>query len=265
MLLLSILLDINAKNMKNQQLSEVLHDLGLSENEAQVYVTSLSLGPTTILKIAKSSQIRRTTVYSVIETLKNKGLMHIKPAGLKQLYVAEHPDRLENIIESKKRALQKLLPEFQALYNLKGGESTVKYYEGLSAVKNIYETILDPLKPGDDYLVIGDIEKFFSNADKKFFEDFLEKRIKSRVKARLLVIESDRAHNMKQFARNMNHEVKILPLGSKLSVDTMIVPGKVTIFNMEEPISAISLENNAMVEMHKELFEIIWRSIPEET
>lgn len=249
--------------MKNDQLIEILNDIGLSENEAEVYLTSLSLGPTTILKIAKSSGIRRTTVYSVVETLKNKGLMHIKPVGLKQLYAAERPDRLENILESKKRSLQKLLPEFTALYNLKGGESTVKYYEGLSAIKNIYETILDPMKPNDDYLVISDVEKFFTKTDQKYFEEFLEKRIKSRVKARLIVTDSDRARHMKQYAKNMNQEVRILPSGSKLSVDTMIVPHKVTIFNMDEPISAISLENNAMIEMHKELFEIIWRSLPE--
>lgn len=249
--------------MKNEQLISILNEIGLSENEAEVYLTSLSLGPTTILKIAKSSGIRRTTVYSVVETLKDKGLMHIKPAGLKQLYVAEHPDRLDNIVENKKRSLKKFLPEFTALYNLKGGESTVKYYEGLSAVKNIYETILDPMRPGDDYLVISDLEKFFVKTDKKYFEDFLEKRIKSGVKARLIATDSERTRYMKQYARNMNHEIRILPEGSKLSVDTMIVPQKVTIFNLDEPISAISLENNAMIEMHKELFEIIWRSLPE--
>ena len=249
--------------MKNEQLIGILNEVGLSQNEAEVYLASLSLGPTTILKIAKASQIRRTTVYSVIETLKNKGLIHIKPVGLKQLYVAEHPERLDNIIENKKRSLEKLLPEFTALYNLKGGESTVKYYEGLGAVKNIYETILEPMKPGDDYLVISDLEKFFDKTDQKYFENFLEKRIKSRVKARLIATDSKRARHMKEFARNMNQEVRILPEGSILSVDTMIVPQKVTIFNLDEPISAVSLENKAMIEMHKELFEIIWRSLPE--
>ena len=248
--------------MKNEQLIDILNDIGLSENEAQVYLNSLSLGPTTILRIAKHSGIRRTTVYSVVETLKNKGLMHIKPVGLKQLYVAEHPDRLDNIVENKKRNLKKLLPEFTALYNLKGGESTVKYYEGLASVKNIYETILDPMKPGDDYLVIGDSEKLFLETDKEYFENFLEKRIKSRVKARLLVTDTKRARYMKQYSRNMNHEVKILPEGSKLSVDVMIVPQRVTIFNLDQPISAVSLENKAMIELHKELFEIIWRSLP---
>ncbi len=249
--------------MKNQQLSNILHSLGLTKNEASVYLASLLLGPTTILKLAKASEIRRTTVYSVVETLKVKGLIHVKPAGLKQLYEAEHPDHLGNMIEGKKRALENLLPQFTALYNLKGGESTVKYYEGLGAIKNIYETILNPLKPNDDYLVVSDLEKFFSNTDKKYFEGFLQKRIKSRVNARLIVTDSERARYMKQYAPNMHHEVRILPQGSKLSIDMMIVPQKVTIFNLTEPISAISLENNAMIEMHKELFEIIWRSLPE--
>ena len=258
--MLSFLFDII---MKNEQLIEILEEIGLSENEAQVYLTSLSLGPTTILRIAKSSGVRRTTVYSIIETLKSKGLVYIKPIGLKQLYVAEHPDRLENIIDNKKRSLSKLLPEFTALYNLKGGESTVKYYEGLGAVKNIYETILDPMKPGDDYLVISDLEKFFVKTDKDYFEGFLEKRIKSKVKARLIATDSERSRHMKQFSKNMNHEVRILPPGTQLSVDTMIVPHKVTIFNLDEPISAVSLENSAMIQMHKELFEIIWRSLPE--
>lgn len=248
--------------MKNQQLIDILHDIGLTENEAEIYLTSLSLGPTTILKISKASQIRRTTVYSIIESLKKKGLMHIEPAGFKQLYVAESPERLDAIVENKKRSLEKLLPQFNALYNLKGGESTINYYEGLAAVKNIYETILKPLKPGDDYLVISDLQKFF-DMDRKYFEGFLEKRGKSSIKARLIGTDSEQARYMKQFARNMNHEIKILPPESKLSVDVMIVPNKVTIFNLEEPISAISIENKSVVELHKETFEIMWRSLVE--
>lgn len=247
--------------MKNPRLLDVLKNLGLTENEASVYLTSLSLGPTTILKISKSSQIRRTTVYSIIESLKNKGLMHIKPTGLKQLYVAEAPDLLDNIIKNKKSALEKLLPQFNALYNLKGSESTINYYEGLPAVKNIYETFLKPLKRGDDYLVISDMQKFF-DLDRKYFENYLEKRTKSPVRARLISTDSEQARYMKKYARNMNHEIKILPAKSKLSVDVMIVPNKLTIFNLEEPISAISIENKSIIELHRDMFEIIWRGLP---
>lgn len=123
--------------MKKSQIQDFLTELGLTENEAAVYLIGLSLGPTTILNIAKASGIRRTTVYSVVEVLKTKGLMHIEPRGFKQVFVAESPEKLELILEAKRSSLRRMLPELSALYNLKGGESTIKYYEGMEAIKYI--------------------------------------------------------------------------------------------------------------------------------
>ena len=52
--------------MPNFDLAKILIDLGLTENEAKVYVAALSLGPATILKIAQAAAIKRTTVYFVV-------------------------------------------------------------------------------------------------------------------------------------------------------------------------------------------------------
>ena len=240
----------------------VLEDLGLTKNEAEIYLASLSLGATTILQLAKASQIRRTTVYSVIESLKKKGLIYIEPKGFKQLYVAEHPDKLETVLDNKKIALSKLLPQFTALHNLKGKESTIKYYEGLPAIKTIYENVLKPLQPNDFYLVIGDLQKFF-DLDRPYFDNFIKKRIKGAPLARIISTDSKQARYQKEYGKNFNNEVRILPPGTSLSVDTMIVPQRVTIFNLDEPLSAVSLENEAMIQMHRQLFEILWASLPE--
>lgn len=246
--------------MKNQQLLTVLEDLGLSQNEALVYLTSLSLGPSTILGISKAAQIRRTTVYPIIESLKKKGLMHIEPNGFKQLFAAEHPEKLESVLETKKHSLKRLFPEFLSLYNLKGGESTIRYYEGLESVKTIYDTVLDSMKPKDDYMVISDTETFF-NMDPEYFENFLKKRSSANIRARLLVTNSSRAQHMKQYAKNMNHEIKILPENTHLAVDVMITPQQVVIFNLEQPVSAVQIINNTTIKFQQQMFEIVWNSI----
>ncbi len=246
---------------KNEQLEQILKDLGLTENEASVYLASLSLGPTTVVNISKASELRRTTVYSVIEALKRKGLLHIELAGLKQLYVAEHPDKLESILDTRKNALQRVLPQFTALYNLKGKESALRYYEGLGSIKTIYDTILEPMRPNDYYLVIGDMQKFF-DMDRSYFENFFNKRVKKITKARLIVTDTEQARHMQKFAQQFNHEIRILPKGSELAVDVIIIPQKVTIFSFDEPVSAVSLENKSIIEMHKQLFEIMWNSLP---
>ena len=248
--------------MKKEQIEKFLLDLGLTENEAKVYLISISLGPTTILKLAKSSGIRRTTVYSVVEILKKKGLMHVEPRGFNQVFVAEHPEKLEAMLETKRSSLKKMLPELLALYNLKGQESTIQYHEGIESIKNIYNDILENVHPNDFYLVISNLESFF-DTDRAFFDEFLERRIKKVKNARLIATDSKQAQYMKQYARNMNHNVKILPETTKLSVDLFIVPQKVIIFNLRAPISAIIIENKDTIEMQKELFEILWQSIPD--
>jgi hypothetical protein len=120
--------------------------------------------------------------------------------------------------------------------------------------------MLESLKPGDDYLVISNLQKFF-DLDREYFDPYLKKRIKSPVASRLISTDSEQAQYMKTYAQNMNHKIKILPNDTNLSVDVMIVPHKVTIFNLDQPLSAVSIENPAMVKMHKEIFEILWKSL----
>ena len=63
------------------KLVNTLINMGLSENESDVYLTALSLGPCKVSDIARNSGIKRTTVYSVMEALKKIGLIVIEQRG----------------------------------------------------------------------------------------------------------------------------------------------------------------------------------------
>lgn len=247
--------------MKKEQIEGFLLDLGLTENESKVYLVGLSLGPTTILNLSKASGVRRTTVYMIVDSLKQKGLMHVEPRGFKQVYAAESPDKLETVLEVKRASLKKMLPELSALYNLRGGESTIKYYEGMEAIKNVYNEVLERVNPNDYYLIISNLQSFF-DSDREFFDDFFERRIKKIKKARLIATDTEQARYMKKYSRQMNHEVKILSNKTKLSVDLFITPQMLIVFNLSNPISAVVIENRDTIESQKEIFEILWDSIP---
>ena len=70
--------------MADTKLLATLKDMGLSDNEASVYLSSLSLGPSTIQRIANNAKVKRTTVYTTIDTLKQKGLMNIEVKNKKK-------------------------------------------------------------------------------------------------------------------------------------------------------------------------------------
>jgi len=244
--------------MKNDKLINSIKDLGLEENEAKIYLASLSLGPTTVLKLSKISEVKRTTVYELILSLEKKGLIKKEIHGLKTLYSAEHPERLENSLESKRLLLNKILPELEGLYNLKGTESSIKFYSGLSAIKNIYDDLLKDLKIHEFYYAISNIKEWQGLDEDFFLKNHVEKRSKMEVKTKLLFVDSEIAQKRKQTERNFNEEIKILPENSKFHVDLVITPYKLVMFQLYEPLVAIVIENKSMIELQKELFELLW-------
>ena len=248
--------------MKNEKFLSVLKDLGLSENEAKVYLATLSLGQSTILKIARASEIKRTTVYSVIKSLLTQGLMRIEVRGFKKKFVAESPEKLESIVDARREKLKHTLPEFLALYNVKGGESFIKYYEGLEAVKSLYENLLRDIRPHENYMVVTDQKRWLA-LDPEYFLRFTERRAKLPIDIRLLMQDSGTARDHKEKEKNFNEHIKLLPKGTSLTTNLVVTPRRVIIHQLVPPILAIVIENQSVIQMQQELFEIIWRSMPD--
>jgi len=248
-----------AQNTSNK-LIHTLEHLGLSENEAAVYYAALSLGSSTILKIARTANMKRTTVYSVVEALKNKGLLSVEIKGFKQKYVAQDPSQLEGIIESRRSALKNVMPEFSALYNLKGGESFIKHYEGLEAVKTIYEELLKKANPKDFYDVIADTEMWY-NTDKIFYQKFLERRAKKSIHIKILTMKSKKSIEHKKYSKNYNITSKFLPEETKLTTNLVIIPSMLVIHQLIPPIMAVVIENKSIIHTNKIMFDLIWNSL----
>ena len=65
---------MNQTKELKQNLYTSLKEIGLTESEANLYITSLSLGPTTIASLAEHLHIPRPNVYKVITGLEEHGL-----------------------------------------------------------------------------------------------------------------------------------------------------------------------------------------------
>ena len=243
---------------KNDKILNSLKELGLKEKEASVYLASLALGATTILKLSKQSEVSRTTIYEVIDALEKKGLMKKEIKGLKTLYAPEHPERLENTLEVKRNLLQKVLPELEGKYHLKSTESAIKYYEGLNAIKNVYNDLLKDLKIHDFYYAISNIKEWQELDEDFFLKNHVEKRAEKGIETKLLFTDSDLAQKRKQTERNYNEEIKLLPKDSNIHVDIVITPYKLVMFQLHEPLVALVIENKTMINTQKALFEILW-------
>jgi sugar-specific transcriptional regulator TrmB len=124
-------------------LTKKLKNLGvLNQKETAAYLAVLELGETTIQRIANKSKIKRTTLYDVIASLKEKGLVAITKKKKRSFYYAEDPYKIGEDLENKKKDYQKILPELLSLANLLDKKPKIKFFEGINGIKEVYKDTL---------------------------------------------------------------------------------------------------------------------------
>ena len=248
--------------MLRTELIETITDTGLSENQARVYLAALSLGPSSVQKIARAADLKRTTVYPVFEALERRGLMSVHIKGFKKLYAAENPSKLKAVFEAKRQRLDNTLDELSSLFSMQTGETAIKHYQGLELIKSVYDDLLTQVRDGDYYLVVStgthwyDAEPHFS----QFFDGFLERRKVYRLKVRHLLGDTPFAHKYKKAREAVGEGVRLFPKSIRFNVNMVIIPNSVLIHELGTPAWAMVIENRNVVNIIRQLFEISWQS-----
>ena len=89
-------------------LKNELSDFGLDPKESQIYLALLELGEASVLSISRKSGLKRTSVYHLLEALKERGLVGIVNKNKKQHYFAQNPQKLESELEERQLKLKNL-------------------------------------------------------------------------------------------------------------------------------------------------------------
>lgn len=127
-----------------------LEHLGLTANEAKIYVASLELGSATAQQIAAKAAVVRPTAYVAIGGLIKRGLISSFTKGKKQYFTAEKPDQLMRLVQEEKKKvldqeekLKSILPGLSSLISLAGEKPEVKYYEGMEGLEAMRKVLFD--------------------------------------------------------------------------------------------------------------------------
>lgn len=164
-----------------------LVELGLSEKEALIYLALLQADNQSIQDLAKQTNINRTTVYPVLESLEKKGLVSEVQVGKKTHYEAAAPERLETFVERQKvlldeksKRLKDIIPELKGVQRKEGERPVIKFFEGRDGVVSAYEEFYSGLDGADTdgYLIynVDLINKTYSTEEQERFYQIREKK-----------------------------------------------------------------------------------------
>lgn len=159
----------------DEEIYQILEEIGIEEKPTQVYMAALQLGGDTAANIAKKSGIERVNTYYILDQLVHKGLVYTAKQHSSTIFVAHSPKKLEVIAENRLSKIKKLLPELLSIENTSGIKPKVRYYEGIEGIKQLFEETLD-LPKGSETLAYSS-----HSLDNKYIAEYLKEYIPRRV------------------------------------------------------------------------------------
>ncbi|MBI2581075.1 hypothetical protein HYV85_04715 [Candidatus Woesearchaeota archaeon] len=236
--------------------------VGLTAQEAKVYLTLLYLGPSNAGKITSKAGIHRRNVYDCIERLIEKGLVSYYRQGKKRLFEAAHPNRLLQVLTEKEERIKDsysdikaMLPELISNYRFSSFKHEASVFRGREGLKTIFENILET---GRENLILG-AESKAPKILKHYLTKFHERRVAKKIKERFLFNSCERGRG-KKLSRMPYTKVRFMPAPYSPSATINVYDNKTVIITwLEEEPLGILIENQHIANGMKEYFELIWK------
>lgn len=260
--------------MNEKKIINYLEQLDLSDMEAKLYLALLDSGSISVRDLAELTKIKRTTAYFHIDLLVEKGLViRVVNGSKKQVAPAQPEDGLQSLVEKKLESAQTAKAELSDVLTAinttlpqskKIADAEIQYYVGLNNIRKIYAEALNSgelrsyvrLEEGDS--ILSDNVAFFSEAFKK------NKDLK--VREIFYNTPVSKEGSLQEVSKQNNYGYKFMPKELNFtSGDTLIYDGKVAILNYKGKASCVVLHSNDYYSNSKELFDFIWKILPEVT
>jgi sugar-specific transcriptional regulator TrmB len=232
----------------------LLHEIGLSPVEADVYLQLLKEDDVPASKVSSKIKCSRTHVYDALNSLGEKALVNYTIRRGMRYYTAAHPRKLVDYlsemktkIDEQKEQIAALVPEFLKLHEGMGKRAKIEIFKGEDGLDSVFRDIM---RTGLDFLVLGApsaSDEVLSMPLKRFYRA----RKKQGVKARLLY--SGRSKRIEsQLDRSEIFEGDGIPIyiyGDKVAI----------VLVLEEPVIVVVEEMDFAQRLSRK-FEVLWKN-----
>lgn len=240
-------------------MKKVLQDAGLNGNEATVYLAILELGSTNIAMLTKETKLPRSTVYSVLATLEPTGLVFTYLRKKTRMYTAHDPSIILKKAKERVALIEEALPELNDLYRSSQSHPQIRYFQGRSEIREMYDGILK-MRGLKMYDIICS-EEAWLEMGQSFAERFKSKRAEKKIMTRLILGHSPPALARKRAEEETYSEVKIIPPGLHWSATAgcYIFEDRVIFLGYKKEHIAVEIQSKEIAQLMQMNFEFMWR------
>jgi sugar-specific transcriptional regulator TrmB len=244
--------------------NQILEEIGLTPNEAKIYMALLELKNGTIWDISTHAQIHRRNTYDAIHRLMYKGLAFQVLPKRNLTYAPVHPDKLKELLEDKVKRLTVGLPGMIKRYDKISSSQFVNVYKGIGGLKNYIDL---EISVGKDIYGIGGKGSWFDERVSSYvitraYAKYKKANIKSHI------IYDYEAGNRPEIIKFVGKNYKVLPkkYSSNSSVevfgDYVAIYSGMDVKGLEDDITITILKDKTLASDFMKWWSFMWDMLP---
>jgi DNA-binding transcriptional ArsR family regulator len=238
-------------------LRSLFSTIGLTADHAALYRALLGK-PLTLAEAARSAKLHRPAAYRHMAALEERGLVKQALRGKRTYFMVESPAKLEWELENARHTSAVLLHELTERFEKQRRAPAVTVGQGRKGIVSVYEDILHTLKRGAVFY------RYTSASKKRPRNAYVPERYEARRDAKQLeryVITNKRTSALK--TQKLERYIRIIPPEfDRFEYDiTLLVYGPKIAYIDYASETAITIENPALAQFQKRLFQLLFSKL----
>ncbi len=241
----------------NTNLKNILSNLEITDEQADVYLSLLEMGEGNYTEIAKKTGIKRTTLYLILEKMEKKGL--IKKGLDNNKIQAIEPQQLFEKMQSNNLIFHQALPVFRSLMREPAKIAKVKFYNGQKGIQQLFMDDLEFYRNKTEKIMRILAGSSFYEDDADFRDQYAIKRQETGVETRIIG-----SYDLKPFAKEYQKQfskqkVKFLPesvgqITGRISAST----NRISLIGFLKDESGLVITSKEMADTFIKFFDFTW-------
>jgi len=241
-------------NLKN-----ILTNLNLPDNQARVYLKLLELGEANYTKLAISTGIKRTTLYSVLEKMEKRGLIN-KTLDHKSFQPIP-PAQLFESLQKNNLTLYHSLPLFQSLMHSPVNIAKVKFYNGTKGIQQLFlDELAEYKKKKEKVLRIFGSSAFYER-DYEFKHEYVKKRKELGVNIKLIADPETKKYIKKYKDIYSTSQFKYSNILNNTSARFSATSDRIAIIGQINDNNGIIIESKEITNTFIKWFDFTWNHL----
>ena len=236
-----------------------LEVLGLSRNEAKIYVFLLKKGICTTGPIIKKTGIANSRVYESLNSLVSRGLVTYNVQKDGKHFTAADPGKFAELEQEREKMINTLVPQLQKLQSMKEEETATAVYEGFEGWKTAFKKVVDDCPVGGTISITGFSEEPYKlESLRTFLLNLNLKSAQKKQKLKILLESSARETIGKDRESEKYSEVRYMPEGYIAPAVMDIFDDYVYMFVWEKKPLAFMIKNRKIADNFRKHHQFLW-------